>query len=138
MSSKFPRLKDGDALTPRHFNIIYAELDRWRQMSASGMIGVDNAGGNSPPRIVDHRTNGLIPAQLTASLASCTSIASPTNATMVLLGLSGSGPGLTATNGTTGLTVYNFWKLSSTATSGTNILVFQFAGNWYLGQLGCP
>lgn len=136
MPSKFPRLKDGDELTPRVFNLIFQELERWRQMSGSGGIGVDNADGNVPPQIVDQRAPGLIPAQLTASLATGT-IASPTSATMTLLALSSGGPALSTTAGITGFTVYNFWPLSSTIASGTNILVFRWAGYYYLAQVGC-
>lgn len=136
MSSKFPRMKDGDELTPRIFNIIFDELDRLRGMTGTGMISVDGAGGPSPPRIVDHRGSVVIPAQLTASLATGT-IASPTSATVTLLGLTGTVAALTVSGGTTGLTVYNTWALSSTLASGTNIFMTSYAGRYYLLQAAC-
>jgi hypothetical protein len=36
MARQFPRVRDGTALTPRHMNIIYAELERWNRLDVAG------------------------------------------------------------------------------------------------------
>jgi hypothetical protein len=39
---KFPTLKDGDALTPWHLNVIYRELDRWNKARVAGSLAFQN------------------------------------------------------------------------------------------------
>jgi hypothetical protein len=39
---RFPRLKDGDQLEPRHINIIYAELERWNKTIGAGGVVFEN------------------------------------------------------------------------------------------------
>jgi hypothetical protein len=135
MAKRFPRFEDGDELQPWILNMIFEELDRWREMSATGGLGVDNADGSGPPVICDYRDDAVVPAQLTAPLATGT-IASPSSATMTLLVGTRTGAGLAAT-GKAGVTIYNFWPLAAPLTSGTNILAFSFAGKLYLLQVGC-
>lgn len=69
MPDDFPYLRDGDELTPRHFNLIYDELRRWRKLSAAPPLAVDNADGDAPPvlSLVEQRpffavlTGGYVP-----------------------------------------------------------------------------
>lgn len=136
MARDFPRLKVGDELRIWHLEIIYDELRRWRKLSGSGMISVDNADGIAPPILVDLRSSGIAPAKLTSSLATGT-IASPATATMTLLDRTGTGGALTDTGGRAGVNVYNTWALSSSLASGTQIVVYRFASEWYLLQASC-
>jgi hypothetical protein len=84
MPEPFPSIKDGDALTPAHLNMIYRELDRWRKLSGSGLIGLDNIDGKEPPMIMDWRTSDVVPAD-SGSGFTAGSRSSPTSATVTLL-----------------------------------------------------
>jgi hypothetical protein len=136
MARDFPDLKVGDELRIWHLRIIYDELNRWRKMRGAGLVDVDGADGTSPPTIVGYAASGLVPAQLTASLATGT-IASPTSAAATLLVSTGSGAALTATGGSS-ITVNNTLPLTSPLASGTQVWVTVLNGLWYLMQAGCP
>jgi hypothetical protein len=50
MSRIFPRdSKDGDPVEPRLFNMIFAELERWRNVVCVPPLMIDDAEGESPP-----------------------------------------------------------------------------------------
>lgn len=133
MPEPFPSIKDGDALTPAHLNIIYRELDRWRKLSSSGLIAVDNADGKEPPMIMDWRTSDLVPADSGSGFAAG-SRSSPTSATVTLLSPASGGPGLTATNGRT-VKAYNTFTAAIPA-SKTIWLTFSW-GRYYVLQVDC-
>lgn len=137
MPSKFPRFKSGDALTPKIMNMIFQELDRWRQLSGSGFIGVDGADSNSAPRIADLRQAAWVPASLTGTLATGTP-GGPTNATATLYAPSTSATAALTIAGGTSITVYNTLPLTASLTSGTQIWVASYNNFWYLAQAGCP
>lgn len=137
MPSKFPRFKSGDALTPKILNLIFAELDRWRQLSGSGFIGVDGADSNSAPRIADLRQSAWVPASLGGTLATGTP-GSPTNAPATLYAPSSSPTASLTITGGTSITVYNTFPLTTSLASGTQIWVASYNNFWYLGQAGCP
>ena len=133
MPKAFELMEDGDELTIDHINVIYQELLRWRRLTGSGSIGVDNADGEGPPAIIDYRMKSLRPAKLTASL-SAGSLASPTTAAGTLLVPTGSSGAYTATGGTS-VTVYN---LSTTAVaSGKFCWVTQANSKYYLVSADC-
>lgn len=51
MPRSFPRIQDGEAIQPWHFNILYSEVERFRKMRGSGLIAIQNADGHLPPLI---------------------------------------------------------------------------------------
>jgi hypothetical protein len=133
MPEPFPSIKDGDALTPAHLNMIYRELDRWRKLSGSGLIGLDNIDGKEPPMIMDWRTSDVVPAD-SGSGFTAGSRSSPTSTTVTLLSPSSGGPGLTATNGRT-VKAYNTFT-TAIAAGKTIWLTFSW-GRYYVHQVDC-
>jgi hypothetical protein len=136
MARDFPDLKVHDELRCWHLNIVYQELRRWRRARGAGLVEVVGADGSSPPVIVGHAFAALVPAELTATLATGTK-SSPTSAAATLLVPTGTGAALTTTGGTS-ITVYNTMKMSSSLTSGMQIQVYIFNGLYYLHQSECP
>lgn len=51
MPDDFPYLQDNDALAPRHFNVIYDELRRWRKFTAAAPLAVEGADGDGTPTV---------------------------------------------------------------------------------------
>jgi hypothetical protein len=138
MASRYPRYKAGDPFTPSIINMIMTELERWSNLSGSNGLDVSYADdvGGSPPTITASPPGALLPAQLTATLATGTK-ASPTSAAATLLVSTGTGAALTTTGGAA-ITVYNTMKLSASLTSGMQIQVYTFNGLYYLNQVECP
>lgn len=137
MASRYPRYKAGDPFTPSIINFIFSELERWSNLRGDGVINVNGADevGGGAPRLTFHPEDALLPAQLTASLATGT-IASPTSAAATLLVSTGTGAALTTTGGSS-VTVYNTWTLTASLASGTQILVYINGGLYYLAQAAC-
>jgi hypothetical protein len=115
MANEFPTMEPGDEVEPFLFNIIFRELERWRKLSGSGFIHVDDAGGKNPPRIVDWRGAALVPALLTGGIAAGT-FGSPASAAGTILVPNAASAGYTATGGRP-VTIYNMY---ATAVTGSN------------------
>ena len=49
--SDFRRFRGGEVVTPADLNRVYDELRRWRRLSATGGLQVDNAHGAAPPSL---------------------------------------------------------------------------------------
>jgi hypothetical protein len=104
MPSRYRKFKAGDEFTSEVLNMIFAELERLRGMSGTGMISVESPDGYGPPVIIDHRDIDRFRIWLPTGIAAGTTGA-PTSKSDVVLMLR-SGNGWTTTGGTT-ITVYN-------------------------------
>jgi hypothetical protein len=105
MPSKYRKFRAGDEFTSDVLNTIFAELDRLRGMSGSGMVSVDYADGSVPPVIVGHAAGvNLVRIWLPTGIAAGT-FGSPATKTDVILAVD-SGTGFTTTGGIT-ITLYN-------------------------------
>jgi hypothetical protein len=101
----FPKVKDGDAITPLHFNLIYRELERLRKLTAAAPLSLDNIDSDNVPSLAWLGADELVPVQLTSALAAG-SIGTPGSATCNVLLDQSTGPGFTSTGAATE-TIYN-------------------------------
>jgi hypothetical protein len=133
MPEHFPHVRDGDALTPAHLNVIYRELDRWRKLTGSGSIAVTNADSREPPVIVDQDMAGFVPADSGSGFAAG-SRAAPTTATVTLMTPTAGAAGLTMTNGRI-VTAYNTYPTAIPASK--TVWLTTFFGKYYIVQAEC-
>jgi hypothetical protein len=106
MPSKYRKFRAGDEFTSEVLNTIFAELDRLRGMSGSGMVSVDYADGSVPPVIVGHAApGGDLRIWLPTGIAAGT-VGSPALKTDTIL-MVRSGDGWTTTGGTTIAKLFN-------------------------------
>jgi hypothetical protein len=132
MAKRFPRVKDGDVFEPYLLNLVYDELDRWRDLTGTGLIGVDGADGDTPPTIVDYRDDsGTALAKSGGSGIPALSGSTPGSGTVTLYSFNGTT--LSAT--TTTVTAYNMTSGAVAANAWLQLKLI--AGYWFIDVEGC-
>jgi hypothetical protein len=133
MPNRFPKLQDGDELQPWHLNVIYRELERWRQAKCQGAFDIVGADSDSPPTFIAYEPDRAIPADSGSGFAAG-SVASPASQTVTLLTPTGTGAGLDASRGFT-VTAYSTFGTAIAASK--KIWLTTYAGFYYVLQVDC-